>query len=393
MALVAEVGRMRVKEAQAGSAREGASNPGSAGMGGGSSRARRSWDREEESVAAILPIYLREMGARSLLDEESEAALARELEAAREGLARVARSLPKRCREWVLEDDAAGPRSGRNWRLDRLEKFYERLLRYGREHDDPTVAATIRQARSLKRRLDRAREELILANLRLVIYLAKKYLRHGISFLDLIQEGNIGLMKAVEKFEIERGNKFSTYAFWWIKQGIERAIADKARLIRIPVHVSEKMKKILRAAGEAGDESGSRPDAEAIAATLAMPVAKVQTILGVVREPQAFEEFASSDDSPGLLEFLVDAEASSPLEQIIDRERREKVDRALRALTPREEKILRMRFGIGREVPYTLEEIGQSLGLSRERVRQIEAGALRRIQAARRGRELHELIG
>jgi RNA polymerase primary sigma factor len=376
---------MRRKDSGAGTPVEGGAPSGA--------RRRRSWDREEESVAAILPMYLREMGSRSLLDEGREASLARELQEARESLARIALALPKGSQDWVLEGDLSGPRRGRDWSLEGIERFHERLLLHERESRDAKVTALAREARGYKRRLDRAREELILANLRLVIYLAKKYLHHGISFLDLIQEGNIGLMKAVEKFEVERGTKFSTYAFWWIKQGIERAIADKARMIRVPVHVTEKMKKILRAAGEMGDGPGSRAEPSVIAASLGMPVAKVQTILGVVREPQAFEEFAASEESPGLLEFLVDPAARSPLQQMIDRERRERVEHALRSLTPREEKVLRMRFGIGRDVPFTLEEIGQTLGLSRERVRQIEAGALRKIQAERKGRELQELIG
>ena len=352
-----------------------------------------SWDREEESVAAILPLYLREMGARSLLSERKEAEVARELQDARESLARIALRLPRVCREYALEGDLRGPRRGRQWSLDRLESFYSRLLRYAREYPEPRLQASLEQARGAKLRLDRARDDLILANLRLVIYLAKKYLRHGISFMDLIQEGNIGLMKAVEKFEVERGNKFSTYAFWWIKQGIERAIADKARLIRIPVHVSEKMKKIFRAAGDMGESAGTRPEPQQIAAALGMPVEKVEAILRVAREPQAFEEFSADEDGPGLLEFLVDSDATSPMQAMLDRERQEKIERTLKSLTPREEKILRMRFGIGREAPSTLEEIGRSLGLSRERVRQIEASALRKIQAARRGRELRGLIG
>ncbi len=368
-------------------------SPQEGGLGYRNPRGRQPWDREEDSVAAILPLYLKEMGAKSLLDERKEAQLARSLQEAREELARIALGLPKSWRAHVLEGDLAGPRRGRTWPLDRVERFYARLLRYAQEHPGPKTAAAAREARVAKRRLDEARDELILANLRLVIYLAKKYLHHGISFMDLIQEGNIGLMKAVEKFEVERGNKFSTYAFWWIKQGIERAIADKGRLIRIPVHVNEKMKKIFRVVGDMGENPGSRPELREVASALGMPVEKVQAILGVVREPQAFDDFATDDDSPGLLEFLVDPASRSPLQAMLEREKQEKVERALKSLTPREEKIVRMRFGIGRDVPYTLEEIGQTLGLSRERVRQIEASALRKIQAARRGRELQELIG
>ena len=343
--------------------------------------------REEKPVAAILPMYLREVGATSLLGEQKDLELARDLQEAWEALARIGLRQPRTCREYTLEGDLEGPRLGRQWPLDRLERFYSRLLRYAREHADPRLQASVDEAKRFKLRLDRAREGLVLANLRLVIYLAKKYLRHGVSFMDLIQEGNIGLMKAVEKFEVERGTKFCTYAFWWIKQGIQRAIADKARLIRIPVHVSEKMKKIFRAAEEMGESAGPRHEPQQIASALGMPVENVESILRIAREPQAFEEFTAGEGK-GLLEFLPDPDAPSPIQAMLDRERQEKVDRTLKALTPREEKILRMRFGIGRETPSTLEEVGQTLGLSRERVRQIEASALRNIRF-----ELQELSG
>jgi RNA polymerase primary sigma factor len=249
------------------------------------------------------------------------------------------------------------------------------------------------QARGCKRHIDHARDGLILANLRLVVHIAKKYLNHGISFMDLIQEGNIGLMKAVEKFEHERGNKFSTYAYWWIKQAIERAIADKARVIRIPVHVNEKIKKIARISKELGETLGRKPTPQEVARKLRMPVAKVEEILGVVPEPQALEDMSSDDDSPGLMRFIADANAPCPLERTEDRELREKVAGTLKVLSAREEEIIRLRFGIGREMPYTLEEIGRVMGLSRERVRQIEATALKKIQAAEESNDLREFIG
>jgi RNA polymerase primary sigma factor len=255
------------------------------------------------------------------------------------------------------------------------------------------VNLLLREAREQKRHVDHARDALILANLRLVVHIAKKYLNHGISFMDLIQEGNIGLMKAVEKFEYERGNKFSTYAYWWIKQAIERAIADKARIIRIPVHVNEKIKKISRVARELGETLGRKPTPQEIAKKLRMPVAKVEEILGVVQEPQALEDVSSSDDdSPGLLRFVADPNAPSPLERTVDRELREKIKETLRVLNTREEEIIRLRFGIGREMPYTLEEIGRVMALSRERVRQIEATALKKIQSAQECGDLREFL-
>jgi RNA polymerase sigma factor (sigma-70 family) len=346
----------------------------------------------DKPTAAILPIYLREMGATPLIDETQEVALARELQEAREGMARLALRLPAAIRDSVLEADHAGPKRGREWPLDDMEAFYGRLIRFEREHREPKLTAIARDAKGFKRHVDHARDALILANLRLVVHIAKKYLNHGVSFMDLIQEGNIGLMKAVEKFEYERGNKFSTYAYWWIKQAIERAIADKARIIRIPVHVNEKIKKIARVARELSETLGRKPTPPEIAKKLRMPVAKVEEILGVVQEPQALEDFSSEDEGPGLLRFVADPNAPCPLERTVDRELKEKIEATLRVLNSREEEIIRLRFGIGRDMPYTLEEIGRVMGLSRERVRQIEATALRKIQTAQECRELREFL-
>ena len=344
-------------------------------------------------AAAILPIYLREMGSTPLIDEHQEVDLARELQEAREGLAKIARRVPAAIRLHLLAGDAAGPKRGREWPLDDMEAFYGRLVRYQREFSkDERTAKLTREAKTHKRHVDHARDALILANLRLVVHIAKKYLNHGISFMDLIQEGNIGLMKAVEKFEYERGNKFSTYAYWWIKQAIERAIADKARVIRIPVHVNEKIKKISRVARELNETLGRKPTPQEIAKKLRMPVPKVEEILGVVQDPQALEDMSGDDDAPSLLRFVADPNAPCPLERTVDRELREKVEKTLKVLSSREEDIIRLRFGIGREMPYTLEEIGRVMGLSRERVRQIEATALKKIQQAEEQGTLREFL-
>ena len=347
----------------------------------------------DKPTAAILPIYLREMGSTPLIDEHQEVELARELQEAREGLAKLALKLPASAREYVLDNDLTGPKRGREWPLDDLEEFYSRLIRYERETREAKVTAIVREAKGFKRHVDHARDALILANLRLVVHIAKKYLNHGISFMDLIQEGNIGLMKAVEKFEYERGNKFSTYAYWWIKQAIERAIADKARVIRIPVHVNEKIKKISRVSRELTETLGRKPTPPEIAKKLRMPVAKVEEILGVVQEPQALEDMSAEDDAPGLLRFVADPKSPSPLERTVDRELREKIESTLKVLNSREEEIVRLRFGIGRDMPFTLEEIGRVMGLSRERVRQIEATALKKIQTANESRDLREFLG
>jgi RNA polymerase primary sigma factor len=344
-------------------------------------------------AAAILPIYLREMGSTPLIDEHQEVELARELQDAREGIAKVGRRIPASVRPHVLGNDTAGPKRGREWPLDDMEEFYARLVRYQKEFPkDAKLARLTREAKGCKRHIDHARDALILANLRLVVHIAKKYLNHGISFMDLIQEGNIGLMKAVEKFEYERGNKFSTYAYWWIKQAIERAIADKARVIRIPVHVNEKIKKISRVSRELAETLGRKPTPPEIAKKLRMPVPKVEEILGVVQDPQALEDMSGDDDAPSLLRFVADPNAPCPLERTVDRELREKVETTLKVLSTREEDIIRLRFGIGREMPYTLEEIGRVMGLSRERVRQIEATALKKIQQAEEQGTLREFL-
>ena len=348
----------------------------------------------DKPSAAILPIYLREMGATPLIGEVEEVDLAKELQDAREAISKLALRLPAASRQYCLEGDMEGPKRGREWPLDDLETFYARMLKHRRETPSLSakVLATMKKIREHKRHVDHARDAMILANLRLVVHIAKKYLNHGISFMDLIQEGNIGLMKAVEKFEYERGNKFSTYAYWWIKQAIERAIADKGRVIRIPVHVNEKIKKISRISKELQEQLGRKPTPAEIGRKLSLPVAKVEEILGVVPEPQALEDMSSDDDSPGLLRFIADPNAPCPLERTVDRELREKVESTLKVLTSREEEIIRLRFGIGREMPYTLEEIGRVMGLSRERVRQIEATALKKVQQAHESQHLREFL-
>jgi len=347
----------------------------------------------EKPTAAILPIYLREMGSTPLINETQEVALARELQEARVALAKIALRLPAAAKEYCLNGDTTGPKRGREWPLDDLKDFYAKLLRYSRENKGETKTVQLAtKARQHKRHVDHARDALILANLRLVVHIGKKYLNHGISFMDLIQEGNIGLMKAVEKFEYERGNKFSTYAYWWIKQAIERAIADKARVIRIPVHVNEKIKKIARISKELAETLGRKPTPVEVAKKLRMPVAKVEEILGVVPEPQALEDMSGDDDSPGLMRFIADVNAPCPLERTVDRELKEKVASTLQVLSPREEEIIRLRFGIGRDMPYTLEEIGRVMGLSRERVSQIEATSLKKIQAAEQSHDLREFL-
>jgi RNA polymerase sigma factor (sigma-70 family) len=350
------------------------------------SRAREG----EESSPALLPIYLREMGQTPLLEKEQEVQLARELQEAREAMAKLALRLPAGVRRYVLQGNLRGPRLGHHWPLDELETFYDRLIAYARENGEPPSAAVVKEAKRQRRRMDHARGALILSNLRLVAHIAKKYVNHGLSFMDLIQEGNIGLMKAVEKFEYKRGHRFSTYAYWWIKQAIARAIADKARTIRIPVHVNEKMRKIMRVSVELSETLGRKPLPQEIARKLHMPVAKVEEILGVVPDAQSFEEFGADRDSPGLLQLVADPKTASPYEITFNRELKEKVKASLHVLEPREQEIVKLRFGIGYDRSHTLEDIGRMIRLSRERVRQIEDAALRKILAAEESGDLHQ---
>ena len=294
------------------------------------------------------------------------------------GIAKIARRCRPRTRPHLLGADLAGPKRGREWPLDDMEAFYgpSSSAISANPEGRPRSPSSRAQAKGHKRHVDHARDALILANLRLVVHIAKKYLNHGISFMDLIQEGNIGLMKAVEKFEYERGNKFSTYAYWWIKQAIERAIADKARVIRIPVHVNEKIKKISRvsrAGRDAGSQADSRRDRQEAAHAGGQGRGDPRRrpgsagARGHVRRRRQPEPAA----------IRRRPERPCPLERTVDRELREKVEATLKVLSEREEEIIRLRFGIGREMPYTLEEIGRVMGLSRERVRQIEATALK----------------
>ena len=283
--------------------------------------------------------------------------------------------------------------------LHELKKMYQTARGRIRQLETEEALVTTDEIKEAVRHLDiaaekvkRGKAELVEANLRLVVSIAKKYTNRGLQFLDLIQEGNIGLMKAVDKFEYKRGYKFSTYATWWIRQAITRAIADQARTIRIPVHMIETINKLIRTSRHLVQKLGREPTPEEIAERMDLPLDKVRKILKIAREPISLETPIGEEEDSHLGDFIEDKKAISPLEAAIRYDLQRQINSALETLTPREEKVLRKRFGIGESTDHTLEEVGQDFEVTRERIRQIEAKALRKLRHPSRSKKLKSFV-